>query len=286
MLLEAAKCPQCGADVRISAEADRVHCDYCKRDILIRAGGSNSPNVVNLLKLADAALDADNFDEAYGYYTRVLEDDPDNVLGWFGKAIAAGWSSNLRRDRFKELLSGVERAITLAHNDIKPTLRKRAGLSVANVGTSLFRLSFEHMLEYAALDDAWPEHVARSRVILIGMDVAHSLAPSERIIMDSALMIAHQLLEGVEYTDKYNTDEEGDPTTGYHHLDPRQTEEVRALFDTWVERIKKVDPSFEAPKIKEVGPGTFSSCLIGLLCLVGLGALGYGAWWVITMLMR
>lgn len=281
MLLAAAKCPECGADVAVPPQADRLRCSYCQRDILIRPHGPGSPAVANLMALADAALDASNFDEAYGYYTRVLETDPGNVLAWFGKGVAAGWSSNLRRDRFQELLSGVDRAIGLAHDDLKPSLRDLASNTIANVSLAYYRMSFEHLAEFAALEGSWPEHVSRTRIILLGLEGAHVFSPKNRQVMEAGLMLAQYLLEGIQFANTFETDDDGDPVLDYHNLDPHQRAEVQAIFDAWVQRLKSIDPTYQPPKVKEVGPGAFSSCLIGLVSLVMLIALGYGAWWVV-----
>jgi len=65
-------------------------------------------------KLAKAADNASNHEEAYGYYARILEIDPENADAWIGKALAAGWMSKLGRDRFSEVVTGCDEAIRLS----------------------------------------------------------------------------------------------------------------------------------------------------------------------------
>jgi hypothetical protein len=47
------------------------------------------------MRLAKAASKAANFQQAYAFYTRYLEADPDNYEAWLGKAFAARRISTL-----------------------------------------------------------------------------------------------------------------------------------------------------------------------------------------------
>jgi hypothetical protein len=70
--------------------------------------------------LAAAAADANNHQEAYDYYTRVLEVDPMVSQAWVGKAAAAGWMSTLASFRLPEMLSGFHKAVECASLNCKP----------------------------------------------------------------------------------------------------------------------------------------------------------------------
>ena len=43
--------------------------------------------------LADVAYEAKNYEQAYQYYSRLLEADPTNELAWAAKGLSAGWIS-------------------------------------------------------------------------------------------------------------------------------------------------------------------------------------------------
>ena len=92
MTFEAAKCPNCNGELQLPRDRVSAKCLYCGADIVVREAihGAAVTNVDNLLKLADAASSAGNSEEAYNYYTKVLEFDSTNHLAWFGKALAAG----------------------------------------------------------------------------------------------------------------------------------------------------------------------------------------------------
>jgi tetratricopeptide (TPR) repeat protein len=81
-------------------------------------------NTKTLEDLARAAEDVGNHAEAYAYWKQVIEADPSNPEGWFGKAVAAGWDSDLRRDRLAEMISGIEQAIARAPESERVALRR------------------------------------------------------------------------------------------------------------------------------------------------------------------
>ena len=79
-------CPNCGGELRVPEDRKIVKCMYCGHDIILHETKNNNlqPSVENWLKLADAVKEA-NPEEAYGYYQKVLEVEPENWRAWFGK---------------------------------------------------------------------------------------------------------------------------------------------------------------------------------------------------------
>lgn len=81
-------------------------------------------NVSNLMELAKAAAEANNYQEAYAYYTKVLEYFPKNSEAWLGKGEAAGWASTVAEIKTKEMISAFENAINCATEEDKPVFRE------------------------------------------------------------------------------------------------------------------------------------------------------------------
>jgi len=61
-------------------------------------------------ELADVAFRSKNYEKAYDYYTKILEDDPKNGEAWARKGIAAGGLWTLDDDRFEELSACLKKA--------------------------------------------------------------------------------------------------------------------------------------------------------------------------------
>ena len=80
-----AVCPKCGGELRVPKNLDTLKCMYCGTDIIMHQTNNNpQPNVANWMKLAESVLET-NPEEAYGYYQKVLEIEPENFLAWFGR---------------------------------------------------------------------------------------------------------------------------------------------------------------------------------------------------------
>ena len=86
----AAKCPNCAGDLRVPDNLTKVLCMYCGFDVYVQTPPvATGPSIENLKALAFAAEEAGNAEEAYEYFKRVLEFEPDNFDALVGKAIAA-----------------------------------------------------------------------------------------------------------------------------------------------------------------------------------------------------
>lgn len=93
MRLTSAKCPNCGADIKVNKEEEKTVCKYCKSEILVEDAIAKLkvvvegevelkgvPKLESYLKLGDRAYKDGKFDEAYANYSKALELDPDNAI--------------------------------------------------------------------------------------------------------------------------------------------------------------------------------------------------------------
>ena len=69
--------------------------------------------------LAKTALQSENYEQAYDYYSKLIEQDTDNKNYWVGKAIASGYLSTLDKMRILETISLVNAATQI--NDFSDT---------------------------------------------------------------------------------------------------------------------------------------------------------------------
>lgn len=92
MRLTSAKCPNCGADIKVNKTEEKTVCEYCKSEILVEDAIAKLkvvvegevelkgvPKLESYLKLGDRAYKDGKFDEAYINYSKALELDPDNA---------------------------------------------------------------------------------------------------------------------------------------------------------------------------------------------------------------
>ncbi len=229
------------------------------------------------MQLAAAASDAGNREEAYRYFTKVLEVDASNHEAWFGKALAAGWGSGLRADRFAELTAGLRRAIELAPEVERELLKQRAAREICSITTAYFRLSVRHTAEFIALENTWAEHVGRCVPMLTALSFANTLAPQDKQVIENVIELAKAMIEGVQYDDPYDTYGDNIPKTKEMHLSPELEATVKKVMDEFVAKLQALDPAYQAPKIRKAGE-IGAGCWIG--CLVIVVLLGLGAFWI------
>lgn len=92
MRLTSAKCPNCGADIKVNKAEEKTVCEYCNSEILVEDAIAKLkvvvegevelkgvPKLESYLKLGDRAYKDGEFDEAYINYSKALELDPDNA---------------------------------------------------------------------------------------------------------------------------------------------------------------------------------------------------------------
>lgn len=101
MRLTSAKCPNCGADIKVNKAEEKTVCEYCKSEILVEDAIAKLkvvvegevelkgvPKLESYLKLGNRAYKDGKFDEAYINYSKALELDPDNATAILKQGIS------------------------------------------------------------------------------------------------------------------------------------------------------------------------------------------------------
>jgi DNA-directed RNA polymerase subunit RPC12/RpoP len=130
MDLITAKCPECGADLKVLAGQDVITCEYCGANVIVKNVIGTSPSQQNYLALAQSSLEGNNFKEAYDYYNKVLEQDATNAEAWFGKAVSAGGMTHISDIRFDEMVVLFENAIKNFPSEKQEDVRKKAAIEI------------------------------------------------------------------------------------------------------------------------------------------------------------
>lgn len=99
-------CPNCGGELRIPDDRKIIKCMYCGYDIVMYEPEASSvkKDVETWFKLAYAVMES-NFEEAYHYFTNILEVQPENCEAWFGKALMACELSDINKPRPDEIVN-------------------------------------------------------------------------------------------------------------------------------------------------------------------------------------
>lgn len=248
MAFKAAVCPSCGGQLQVPDDRDSVKCMYCGTDIIVREAiqSGSGINIKNYLELAVAATNAGNYQEAYDYYSKVLEIDIKNPEAWCGKGRSAGWLSTLSNFRFAEMKSGLQNALASIPEKDKKALQIQCALIVNQVANACYKVSREHMLEHPS-EDGWKEYLSQSSDVIGILEFGNTLDPNNRDILYSLIQISKENIEGVNYRYK-----DGDfELTGLRHLTTEYEKAMKGKFDHYSSLAKQLDASFKTPDIKK-----------------------------------
>ena len=252
MIFKEARCPNCGGELQLPEDKGTVKCMYCGGDIIVqdaiqKAADSNVPN---WLLLAKTAIDGRNYQEAFNYYTKVLEVDPQNYEAWFGKGEAAGWLSTLADVRLSEMLTDIENAIKNAPEEIKENLINRSADCINSITMAYYQLMREHLLKFVALENTWENHGEQCKIILHFLEYAHILSPKDRRIMENIILICVDLIKGVKYDDPYHSDVWGNPHQNMRAFVAEElAENLKTMINQFVNKIQEIDSSYQPPQI-------------------------------------
>lgn len=252
MIFKEARCPNCGGELQLPEDKATVKCMYCGGDIIVQEAirTAAESSVPNWLILAKAAIDGRNYQEAFNYYTKVLEVDPQNYEAWFGKGEAAGWLSTLADVRLSEMLTDIENAIKNAPEEIKENLINRSADCINSITIAYYQLMREHLLKFVALENTWENHGEQCKIILHFLEYAHILSPKDRRIMENIILICVDLIKGVKYDDPYHSDVWGNPHRSMRaFISERWEENLKLTINQFVNKIQEIDSSYQPPQI-------------------------------------
>ncbi len=191
----AAKCPNCGGELRLPDDMKTAKCMYCGFDVIVRdAINAAGANVGNWLKLASSAEETGNYAEAYKYFTQVLEYEPDNYIAQLGKGITAGYLSTPYKFRSDEMLKGVKAAIENAPDEKKQEIRLQTAEKIREVCSDF---------KVGESDESKLQQIS----VIECLDLAHSYAPENENILRSLYSSNHIMsLEFRLLNSRYQTD--------------------------------------------------------------------------------
>jgi hypothetical protein len=195
-----ATCPSCSGDLQVPDNISSVKCMYCGNEVILNTSKSSSggPDIKNLKQMAQQAAEAENYDEAYSYYNRALEIDPNDIDSLIGKGTAAGWSSTLANFRLKEMQVTFEKALAnIPDDELKESRIEEAIISLGTISLAMCNVAVSHLqefgidVEYGAMDtislnkqqeSEWHSHIDQVMAALIyGINLSNEVGANDEI---------------------------------------------------------------------------------------------------------
>lgn len=156
MNLVTAKCPDCGADLKIPEGSLSVTCEYCGSQVIVTDILGTGAVMQNCMTLAYAALDEKNYKDAYSHFNSALELSTTNYSAWFGKAICTGMTGKLIEFRIDEMLKLFETAFKYAPSDKLENAHRNAAAEIVKAikaQMNTFKLQQEMLVSMKGFDD-------------------------------------------------------------------------------------------------------------------------------------
>lgn len=209
MRLTSAKCPNCGADIRVNKEEEKTVCKYCKSEILVEDAIAKLkvvvegevelkgvPKLESYLKLGDRAYKDGKFDEAYINYNKALELDPDNAIA----ILRQGISKVLKEKEplkmtFSSVVSAYQNAIKIDES-LKESGATDLAVALASEEEVLTEFYKAHILTKNELDKYMKELLSllEGNIIII-----ENSEINKKVCTENALFLIGYISEKKEY---------------------------------------------------------------------------------------
>lgn len=209
MKLTSAKCPNCGADIKVNKNEEKATCEYCNSEIIVedaiakyklvvegKVELKNVPKLENYLKLGERAYKDGEFDDAYKNYSKALELAPDHALS----ILRQGISKTLKEKdplkiTFSSSLSAYQNAIKIDES-LKESGAADLAVALASEETMITDFYNTHILTKAELNKFMSELISllEGNITIIANSEANKKASTE-----NALFLTRYISEKKEY---------------------------------------------------------------------------------------
>lgn len=108
----------------------------------------NSHLIDNYFNIAENAYESDNKLETETYCNKIIEINPNNHLAWLLKGKAAGWQSDILNIRLNEAAVCFTKAIELAPNEEKESIKIQSASEIGSLANALINLRGSRFIQF------------------------------------------------------------------------------------------------------------------------------------------
>lgn len=303
MAMVPAICTQCGGNIEVDDTHEAGICKFCGTPFVTEkainkyntyitnnnnfAGATINVTGVdpnNLLTLARNAEEVGNYVEANGYYSRVLEVQPQNCDALIGKGVSALYSSDLNDIKSDELIGYISKAIEYKKSETDITSDEQneyivnAASSLYNAAIVVMSAAQTHYNQFWKFQNSAPEYWDRlSKVIKIFLYV---IAITEEIMTEDSEFYQKESIKFVITCcteicqQRQFVSEIINPGEMLEHEVKTDTKPVESihrtyldLYDNMCKKIKELDPDYvpaEINRTMEIKGGCYiATCVYG-----------------------
>lgn len=189
------KCTSCGATQELAANHQ---CGYCGSAIEQEKAQENyksstTGEVGSLMMMAETAVDATNWEEAFQYYNKALEKDITNSDAWLGKGIAMVYTSKIGELKITEAIAYWKNAIK--HSTNQEAMGKRVAKEINEVVNKFYPSLENHFIQFKDLDNSYGELVAKFVTLEAAQDYAVQLDPTNVTYSRTGYVLCNRVID-------------------------------------------------------------------------------------------
>lgn len=214
--------------------------------------------------LSSAAMEAQDYAQAYRYNVKWLEVDPHSHVAWLGKGTSAGWQSTFLQPRLTEMCVCYEKALQYAPPESREALVQATAAVKAQVIDAFFPICKNALLEAlptagvnaSGYPEVWAMYVSLCAEMLDHLDAIHLVMPENPDLMRLVIAICANNLEGVKYTD-YTTTRFNAYASRIVFLHGEVEDSMKRKMMAYTQKLQAIEPNLPTPQINKVSPGCF-----------------------------
>lgn len=222
----------------------------------------NSHMIDNWMKMGKAASEAGNYEEAYDYFTKVVEIDSQNWRAIFEKGKSGAWQSTLGNLRTSEIYQGITMAMEIINasdmpNDEVIGIKNEFAVALFNINNAITDLMEQNLFDLsdkyfdAHFEQMWEtrqRHITNVSQLEDALTLIADLEDdlSKRNIIEFKKRMCNDLRDACAST-QYWTDysESSLAYLGFEHNEKKQ---YISKYWSLVDEIRMVEPTFATEK--------------------------------------
>lgn len=251
---------------------------YCGTEIMLqevikKVEILNAPKIENYIKLAKRSFKDSQYAEAYDYYNKALELDPDNWEAIYKKGLCGAWQSSLANFRIGEAVKAAKNALhvikTYSLTQIDPgELKLQFASDITRIAVKLGNWAANHYNQYWESENAASEYWDRldqctQALLYVSGLLNDQITDKNHVAQDVKIQILKKIViwccEICEYRKYKSGYLNGNPTYTKTWIKLEYRNKTVQLYNECVQKIKEYDSAYVPMRIKQKEP---ASCYV------------------------